>query len=188
MDVYAASEEGLGLAYIQPLTSVSGGAMLLYPSLTEAALPQVWKPLNQSSYPGCQVLMPALDIDVRVFMSLACRGCAVRQPIALPKYCDSMLSDNFTADAMPGCCDNMQFGGVLMAGAVAVQHLPCQLQCRALRCWKTALPICINPPAYIALDTPLAATHVVHHQHAQAGSAPMLVQQQSSSPDLLDDG
>lgn len=42
MDVYAASEEGLGLAYIQPVTSVTGGAMLLYPSLSEAALPQVW--------------------------------------------------------------------------------------------------------------------------------------------------
>ncbi|KAL3139738.1 hypothetical protein ABBQ38_004043 [Trebouxia sp. C0009 RCD-2024] len=40
VDVYAASEEGLGLAYIQPLSSVSGGAMLLYFSLTEAALPQ----------------------------------------------------------------------------------------------------------------------------------------------------
>lgn len=41
MDVYAASEEGLGLAYIQALTSVTGGAILLYPSLTDAALPQV---------------------------------------------------------------------------------------------------------------------------------------------------
>ena len=41
MDVYAASEEGLGLAYIQPLSSVSGGVMLLYASLADAALPQV---------------------------------------------------------------------------------------------------------------------------------------------------
>lgn len=41
MDVYAASEEGLGLAYIQPLSSVTGGVMLLYPSLADAALPQV---------------------------------------------------------------------------------------------------------------------------------------------------
>lgn len=41
VDVYAASEEGLGLAYIQPLSSVSGGVMLLYPSLADAALPQV---------------------------------------------------------------------------------------------------------------------------------------------------
>lgn len=39
--MYAASEEGLGLAYIQPLSSVSGGVMLLYPSLANAALPQV---------------------------------------------------------------------------------------------------------------------------------------------------
>lgn len=42
MDVYAASEEGLGLAYIQPLSSTSGGVMLLYPSLADAALPQVY--------------------------------------------------------------------------------------------------------------------------------------------------
>ena len=49
MDVYAASEEGLGLAYIQPLSSVSGGSMLLYPSLADAALPQVCNDSFQKS-------------------------------------------------------------------------------------------------------------------------------------------
>lgn len=61
MDVYAASEEGLGLAYIQPLSSVSGGVMLLYPSLADAALPQV---CNHSSYHtrlmGCGVSCASL--------------------------------------------------------------------------------------------------------------------------------
>jgi len=42
IDVYAASEEGLGLAYMQPLTTITGGAVFLYPSLDEAALPQVF--------------------------------------------------------------------------------------------------------------------------------------------------
>ncbi|DBB07884.1 TPA: hypothetical protein ACH3X3_009279 [Trebouxia sp. C0006] len=47
IDVYAASEEGLGLAYLDPLPSITGGAVFLYPSLDEAALPQdIYKRLS----------------------------------------------------------------------------------------------------------------------------------------------
>ena len=41
IDVYAASEEGMGLAFVEPLCSLTGGALLLYPSVDSAALPQV---------------------------------------------------------------------------------------------------------------------------------------------------
>lgn len=41
IDVFAASNDGVGLAYLEPLSSISGGAMFLYPSLEDAALPQV---------------------------------------------------------------------------------------------------------------------------------------------------
>jgi len=41
IDVYAASEEGLGLAYMEPLSSATGGAVFLYIWLDQAALPQV---------------------------------------------------------------------------------------------------------------------------------------------------
>ncbi|KAL0031778.1 hypothetical protein WJX79_006935 [Trebouxia sp. C0005] len=47
IDVYAASDEGLGLTFMQPLTSITGGAVFLYPSLDEAALPQdIYKRLS----------------------------------------------------------------------------------------------------------------------------------------------
>ncbi|KAK9823450.1 hypothetical protein WJX72_002854 [[Myrmecia] bisecta] len=40
VDVYAASAEAVGLQFIAPLASSSGGAVYLYPALDQAALPQ----------------------------------------------------------------------------------------------------------------------------------------------------
>lgn len=40
IDLYAASEEGVGLTYLEPLSSTTGGVTYLYPALAEANLPQ----------------------------------------------------------------------------------------------------------------------------------------------------
>ena len=50
IDLYAASEEGMGLAFLQPLCTTTGGSLCLYPSLEEAALPQVILTSPASSY------------------------------------------------------------------------------------------------------------------------------------------
>lgn len=41
IDVFAASEEGMGLTFLEPLNSITGGATYLYHVLDEANLPQV---------------------------------------------------------------------------------------------------------------------------------------------------
>lgn len=40
IDVFAASEEGMGLTFLEPLNSITGGATYLYHALDEANLPQ----------------------------------------------------------------------------------------------------------------------------------------------------
>lgn len=59
VDLYAASEEGVGLTFLEPLGSITGGATYLYPALDEATLPQVamsakhlWPALNIQSMPN----------------------------------------------------------------------------------------------------------------------------------------
>ena len=44
VDVYVASSESCGLDLIEPLAGSSGGALLFYPTLEQAALPQVSLP------------------------------------------------------------------------------------------------------------------------------------------------
>ena len=40
VDIFAASEEGMGLTFLEPLNSITGGATYLYHALDEANLPQ----------------------------------------------------------------------------------------------------------------------------------------------------
>lgn len=72
VDVYAASEEGLGLAYIQPLSRVSGGVMLLYPSLADAALPQVCTYFSDGDTLMKVACVSHGDYRVRYWLSAMC--------------------------------------------------------------------------------------------------------------------
>jgi len=66
IDVYAASEEGLGLAYLDPLPSITGGAVFLYPSLDEAALPQVLLVPPSHQHHHVSVIGNAIPIYVKI--------------------------------------------------------------------------------------------------------------------------
>jgi len=85
--VYAASKEGMGLAYMQPLTSITGGAVFLYPSIDEAALPQV-------------LLVPPSH---QLIVSLSCQ---------LPSICDIYSPDS----ASPAGVLHMSARNLIMAG------------------------------------------------------------------------
>lgn len=46
VSLYAACEDGMGLTYLEPLSSITGGALHLYPAVDEANLPQVSLPVT----------------------------------------------------------------------------------------------------------------------------------------------
>ena len=51
IDVFVVSAVGCGLSAIEPLAAATGGAMFLYPTLEQAALPQVAPPPPHPSRP-----------------------------------------------------------------------------------------------------------------------------------------
>ena len=68
IDLYAASEEGMGLAFLEPLGSITGGATYLYPALDEATLPQARNSIVHLADCSCQVSINAVS-NVRSDMS-----------------------------------------------------------------------------------------------------------------------